>query len=68
MAVPKSKITKSKRGMRRSHDSLKQVNLNECDNCGEFKLPHHVCSSCGHYKKKEVISINEEIDLEDEAV
>ena len=27
MAVPKSKITRSKRGMRRAHDSLKQLML-----------------------------------------
>ena len=37
MAVPKSKITRSKRGMRRAHDSLKAVNVVECPNCGEQK-------------------------------
>ena len=67
MAVPKSKITRSRRGMRRSHDFLSTYSLNECDNRGEFKLPHHVCLSCGYYNKKEIIQINEEVDLEDEA-
>ena len=67
MAVPKSKITRSRRGMRRSHDFLSTYSLNECDNCGAFKLPHHVCLSCGYYNKKEIIQINEEVDLEDEA-
>ena len=46
--------------------SLSSVNLNECDNCGEYKLPHHICSSCGHYNKNEIVPINEELDLEDE--
>ena len=48
MAVPKSKITRSKRGMRRAHDSLKAINVVECPNCGEQKIPHHICKACGY--------------------
>ncbi len=55
MAVPKRKVTRSRRDKRRSHDSLKAVALVECPNCGETKLPHHVCPSCGHYKDREVV-------------
>ena len=55
MAVPKSKITKSKRNMRRSHDALIAGNPSECANCGELKRPHHVCGSCGHYSGREVV-------------
>ncbi len=54
MAVPKSKITRSKRNMRRSHDALGSVNTQECPNCGEIKLPHHMCSSCGYYNQREL--------------
>jgi large subunit ribosomal protein L32 len=54
MAVPKSKITRSRRGQRRSHDSLTSSAHQECPNCGELKQPHHVCSACGHYKDREV--------------
>ena len=67
MAVPKSKITRSKRGMRRAHDSLREANINECGNCGEFKLPHHVCSSCGYYGSKEIVQTVEEVDVDDDA-
>ena len=67
MAVPKSKITRSKRGMRRSHDALVAANPNECSNCGELRRPHHVCPSCGHYADREVVAMIEEIDLEDDA-
>ena len=49
MAVPKSKISKSRRNMRRSHDALKPSTSVECPNCGELKRPHHVCLSCGYY-------------------
>ncbi len=62
MAVPKRKTTPSRKGMRRSHHALKKSNMVECDNCGELKLPHHICPSCGFYNKKEVVSKTEEID------
>jgi large subunit ribosomal protein L32 len=55
MAVPKKKVTRSKRNMRRSHHRLPRVNLAECSNCGELKLPHHVCGACGHYNGREVV-------------
>jgi large subunit ribosomal protein L32 len=45
MAVQKNRKTRSKRNMRRSHDALKAVVSNECPNCGELKLPHHVCGA-----------------------
>ena len=55
MAVPKKKISKSRRNMRRSHDSLAPSTNEECPNCGEQKRPHHICSSCGQYNGREVI-------------
>ncbi|MBL4750835.1 MAG: 50S ribosomal protein L32 [Amylibacter sp.] len=67
MAVPKSKITRSRRGQRRSHDALVATNPNECGNCGELKRPHHVCPECGHYADREVISMVDDIDLDDDA-
>ena len=67
MAVPKSKITGSRRGMRRSHDALSSSNPNECTNCGELKRPHHVCASCGHYADREVVATAADVDLDDDA-
>lgn len=55
MAVPRKKVSKSKRNMRRAHDRLAKVNLIECMNCGELKLPHHICEACGHYNGREVL-------------
>lgn len=55
MAVPKKKTSKSRRNMRRSHDALPGSAYVECPNCGEFKRPHHVCGSCGHYDGREVV-------------
>jgi large subunit ribosomal protein L32 len=55
MAVPKKKTSKSKRNMRRAHDALSRSAHVECNNCGELKRPHHVCSSCGYYDDREVV-------------
>ncbi len=55
MAVPKKKVSKSRRDMRRAHDSLSASVHEECPNCGELKRPHHVCKACGYYKGREVV-------------
>ncbi|MBT5413521.1 MAG: 50S ribosomal protein L32 [Rhodospirillaceae bacterium] len=55
MAVPKKKISKSRRDMRRAHHALKPEGHMECQNCGELKRPHHVCAQCGHYGDREVV-------------
>lgn len=54
MAVPKKKISKSKRNSRRAHDALSGAAYEECPNCGELKRPHHVCAACGRYNDREV--------------
>ncbi len=57
MAVPKRKTSPSRRGMRRSHDALKVEAFHECSNCGELKRPHNLCTACGHYNGREVVSV-----------
>jgi large subunit ribosomal protein L32 len=66
MAVPQNKVTRSRRNQRRAHDALTAANPNECSNCGELKRPHHVCASCGHYDDREIVSVVEDVDLDDE--
>ena len=60
MAVPKRKVTPSRRGNRRSHDSISSHAFGECPECGEMKLPHNVCSHCGFYKNSEIIKNKEQ--------
>ena len=59
MALPTRKLSKSRKRKRRTHDRLSKVNLTTCPQCGEPKLPHHVCPHCGTYKGREVIKIEE---------
>jgi large subunit ribosomal protein L32 len=56
MAVPKRKTSRSKRGSRRSHDSLKPVNCFFNAKSGTFELPHRV-SSDGSYNNKQVVDV-----------
>lgn len=59
-ALPKRKISKSRRDRRRAHDALKAPQLVACDNCGERKLPHILCPSCGHYRGRKIIDYGTE--------
>lgn len=56
MPMPKSKISRSKRGMRRSHNALKPPTLHKCPHCSASYKPHHLCLSCGYYNGKSVVS------------
>ena len=56
MAVPRKKVTRSRRGQRRAHQHLKPVNLVACPNCGSPKQPHHMCGSCGYYRGRDFLS------------
>ncbi|RME86254.1 MAG: 50S ribosomal protein L32 [Zetaproteobacteria bacterium] len=57
MAVPKKKTSKMKRDQRRSHHALRMPGMSECPNCGDWMMPHRACPSCGHYRGREVISV-----------
>lgn len=54
MAVAKSRKSPSKRGMRRSHDALTQVQLATDPTSGEIHRRHHVTKD-GYYRGKKVI-------------
>jgi len=54
MAVQKNRKTRSKRGMRRSHDALKSPALSVDPTTGETHLRHHVTAD-GFYKGRKVV-------------
>lgn len=58
MAVQKSKVTRSRRGQRRSHDKLGKPALSIDETTGETHLRHHV-SPDGFYRGKQVIKDKE---------
>ena len=55
MAVQQNRKTPSKRGMRRSHDSLSEATLSIEPTTGETHRRHHI-SPDGFYRGRKVIS------------
>ena len=60
MAVPKRKVSKSRRDKRRTHQKTAVPTLSVCPQCKETKLAHHVCHHCGYYKGRTVIESDED--------
>ena len=57
MPNPKKKHTRSRRDMRRSHNSgVELPKLVACPNCKSPRLPHNVCPTCGFYKDRVVVA------------
>lgn len=59
MAIQKSKVTKSRRNMRRSHDAITAAQRTKCSRCSASKLPHRICENCGFYRGKALLPIDE---------
>lgn len=59
-ALPKRRISRSRRGNRHSHWKLKTTRLVTCPQCGAPMRPHQVCLGCGTYRGVQVIEIEKE--------
>jgi large subunit ribosomal protein L32 len=59
MPVPKRRTSKSKKNKRRSHDALTAPQVIACPKCGEAIMPHRACRSCGHYRGRPVLPVDE---------
>ncbi|MEM7100365.1 MAG: 50S ribosomal protein L32 [Pseudomonadota bacterium] len=55
MAVQQNKVTRSRRGQRRSHDGLKRATTSIDSTTGETHRRHHVTAD-GYYKGRQVIA------------
>lgn len=49
MPNPKRKMSKTRRDKRRTHYKATVPSFGTCSNCGDMKLTHNACSSCGYY-------------------
>lgn len=54
MAVPKRRVSHARQGKRRSHLSLKPLQIQYCPECKNPVLPHHVCPTCGYHQGRMV--------------
>ena len=62
MAVPKRKVSHSRKMKRRSSvwKLEEPTNLVKCPNCGEYNLAYRVCKACGQYKGEAVVAVKAE--------
>lgn len=52
MAVPKRRVSTTRKAKRRTNWKLEGPSINVCPSCGEPRLPHRACVKCGAYKNK----------------
>ncbi|MDX2259175.1 MAG: 50S ribosomal protein L32 [Hyphomicrobiaceae bacterium] len=55
MAVPTKKVSRMKRGNRRSHDGLSAPAYVEDKDSGELRRPHHIDLKSGRYNGRQVL-------------
>jgi large subunit ribosomal protein L32 len=60
MAVPKRKVSPSRRNMRRSHHALEANSYIEDKDTGELRRPHHVDLKTGMYRGRQILSPKED--------
>ena len=61
MAVPKKKVSKSRRDKRRSHLALRPATYVEDQETGENHRPHHIDLKTGMYRGRQVITVKERL-------
>ena len=59
MPLPKRRFSRSRRDKRRLQQNLIAPTLTRCPHCGASLMPHRVCPSCGFYRGREVVTIEE---------
>jgi len=60
MAVPKRKVSPSRRGNRRAADALKAPSYVEDKDSGELRRPHHIDLKTGMYRGRQILEPKEE--------
>ena len=57
MANPKRRHSKARTAKRRSQYKIKSTpQTQECSNCGNAKILHRACPTCGHYRGRAVVT------------
>ena len=60
MAVPRKKVSRMKRGNRRSADALSAPTYIEDKDSGERRRPHHIDLKTGKYRDRQVLQPKED--------
>jgi large subunit ribosomal protein L32 len=61
MAVPRKKVSRMKRGTRRSADALQAPTYIEDKESGDRRRPHHIDLKPGKYRGRQVLPAKSEV-------
>jgi large subunit ribosomal protein L32 len=56
MALQQSKVSKQKKRQRKAANSYKGIQTSVCPACGAARMPHRVCTKCGQYNGRQIVS------------
>ncbi|MDI6630892.1 MAG: 50S ribosomal protein L32 [Bacillota bacterium] len=59
MGVPKRRVSKQRKHLRRAQLKIEAPGLVACPHCKTLKKPHSVCPNCGQYKGRKVLAKEE---------
>ncbi len=59
MAVPKRKMSKRRKRLRRGNHTAAGMATQACPRCGSARLSHRVCGSCGYYGGKKRLEVED---------
>ena len=62
MAVPRKKVSRMKRGTRRSHDALTSPIYVEDKVSGDLRRPHHIDLKSGMYRGRQILPPKVELE------
>jgi large subunit ribosomal protein L32 len=60
MAVPRKKVSRMKRGFRRSADALAPEVYVEDKDSGNLRRPHHIDLKSGKYRGRQILDVENE--------
>ncbi len=60
MAVPRKKVSRMKRGFRRSADALELPTYVEDKDSGNLRRPHHIDLKSGKYRGRQILETETE--------
>lgn len=57
MAVPKRKTSKRRKNLRRGQIKATLAQVKSCPDCGANQEAHRVCTTCGMYRGRQVLTV-----------
>ena len=57
MAMPKKRVSKARKRLRRAHWKIEAPGIVGCPRCHAPRLSHRLCKNCGFYNGQKVLEI-----------